>query len=159
MALFGFNESLFARPVSIKANLPFDSSKTVLEGDGPVPETSLPFTNEEKAVPWPIKWILSYFCALWTTTLHVAVLPLFVLAVIVAVPTPTAVTTPLFTLAILESLLLHVIVLLVASLGVIVAFSVYLFPVFNSIFDLLIVIFWTLIAGSVTFIWHLLIWL
>ena len=58
-----------------------------------------------------------------TVTVQVAVLPLFVFTVIVAVPAFLAVTKPLLTVATLESLVVHVTLLFVALLGVIVAVS------------------------------------
>ena len=65
-----------------------------------------------------------------TVTLAVAVLPpQFVLTLTVAVPTPTAVTTPrLFTLTTAPLLVSHVTPRFVALLGVIVALSVILLP-------------------------------
>ena len=66
-----------------------------------------------------------------TVTVQVAVLfPAF--AVIVAVPAATAVTLPPLTVAIFVLLLLHVTVLSVALLGLTVAVSVVLSPVFKE---------------------------
>ena len=56
-----------------------------------------------------------------TETLQVAVKPLWVVAVIVALPTPTATTTPSVTVATVVSELVHVTVLSVTSLGKTVA--------------------------------------
>ena len=65
----------------------------------------------------------------FTVTLQLAVLPLLLLAVMVAVPKPTALTTPLETVATEVLLELHVTVLLVALLGETVAVRVWEEPV------------------------------
>ena len=65
-----------------------------------------------------------------TVTLHVAISPLFDLAIIVAVPADLAVTVPFETVATLLLLVVHVTVLSVASEGVIVAVSVSVLPLF-----------------------------
>ena len=64
-----------------------------------------------------------------TMTVHVAVLPLLVVAAIVAVPLPIAVTVPFVTVATDRSELVHEIVLSVALLGKTVAVSVSLSPI------------------------------
>jgi hypothetical protein len=74
--------------------------------------------------------------ALFTVTVQVAFNPLDVSAVIVAVPTPFAITLPLVTVAMLLSVLLQVTVLLVALYGVIVAVNVYVSP-FSKVNDVL----------------------
>ena len=66
-----------------------------------------------------------------TVTLHVAVLPLLVVAVIVAVPLLTAVTLPFATVATDWAELVHVTLLSVALLGKTVAVSVSLSPTSN----------------------------
>ena len=66
---------------------------------------------------------------LFTVTEQVAVFPLAVFAVIVAVPTDTAVTLPFDTVATLLLLVVQVTVLFVVSNGVIVAVSVRVLPV------------------------------
>ena len=65
----------------------------------------------------------------FTVTLQLAVLPLLLLAVMVAVPKPTALTTPLETVATEVLLELQVRVLLVALLGETVAVRVWEEPV------------------------------
>ena len=66
-----------------------------------------------------------------TVTLQVAFLPLLVVAVIVAVPLPTAVTFPFATVATDCTELVHVTDLFVALLGKTVAVSVSLSPISN----------------------------
>ena len=63
-----------------------------------------------------------------TFTVHVAVLPFWDFAVIVAVPAPTALTTPFETVATLLFEVVHVMVLLVAFEGSAVAVRVTLPP-------------------------------
>ena len=68
-----------------------------------------------------------------TVTTHVAVLLLLDLAVIVAVPSPFAVTNPLeSTVAMIEDELVHVTVLFVAVLGLIVADNCLVSPTFKE---------------------------
>ncbi len=69
---------------------------------------------------------------LTTVTLHVAALPLFDFAVIVAVPAATAVTLPPDTVATLLLLVVHVTVLFAALDGVIVAVSMSVLPFTNE---------------------------
>ena len=85
--------------------------------------------------PVPIKFRLDLFRLTpvtvmgFTVTLQLAVLPLLLLAVMVAVPKPTALTTPLETVATEVLLELQVRVLLVALLGETVAVRVWEEPV------------------------------
>ena len=67
-----------------------------------------------------------------TVTSHVAVLPLAVVTVIVAVPAPTAMTVPFSTVAIFTSEVLQVRVLSVVLSGAIVAISVSLSPLMRE---------------------------
>ena len=72
------------------------------------------------------------FIISFTVMVDVAVLPLTVVAVILAVPALTAVTLPLFTVATLLLLLDHLTVLSVASVGLTVAVIVLDSPLFKE---------------------------
>ena len=87
-----------------------------------------------------------------TVILQVAVFPLEVFAVIVAVPTDFAVTFPFDIVATLVLLYFQVTVLSVAFAGVTVAFKLAVFPTFIDKAVLFNDILFTSIAGSVTVI-------
>lgn len=80
-----------------------------------------------------------FFDGTLTVTLHTAIFkPSAVVAVILAIPLPTAFTVPfLVTVATVVLLLFHIIVLFDASAGVIYAFNVTFLPLFNVTEDLL----------------------
>ena len=84
-----------------------------------------------------------------TVISHTAVLfPSTVVTVIFAFPSPTALTTPLFTVATFVLSELHVTFLFVALLGVIVATNVTVSPIFNSSFCEFNVTFSTFITSG-----------
>ena len=89
-----------------------------------------------------------------TVTLHIAILPLLVAAVIVAVPTPTAVITPSETVTTLVLLVVHITLLSVASFGVIEYVNTELSPFSILIKDLFNIIDEGSTIGALTVTLH-----